>query len=75
MNGEVKAAQQRSIQNSPVNQSQFADGENEHPPSQRGHTEQRGLRAAESETEEIHFPTEDPPLCFHFTRIAPIHAG
>lgn len=56
--GRLKPAQQRHIQDSPVNQSQFADSENEHPPSQFGHREQQGLRAVEPETKEIHSQME-----------------
>lgn len=73
--GRLKPAQQGHIQDSPVNQSQFADSENEHPPSQFGRTEQQELRAVEPETKEIHSQTADPPLCFTFNRITPIYTG
>lgn len=52
--GTLKQAQQRRIQDSPVNQSQFTDSENEHPPSQFSYTEPQGLRAVEPETKWIH---------------------
>lgn len=66
----LKPAQQRYVQDPPVNQSQFTDSKNEDPPSQFGHTEQQGLRA---EMEEMHSQMAHSPLCFTLNRSNSIH--